>query len=61
MVFKGYHKENIFKIIKQNSITFLSWSSWKLRIFEHIFENIFEYIPGQNLDNAIHYEFLIFI
>ena len=54
MVFKGYYKENIFKIIKQNSITFLSWSSWKLRIFEHIFENIFEYIPGQNLDNAIH-------
>ena len=57
MVFKGYHKENIFKIIKQNSITFLSCSSGKLRIFEHIFE----YIPGQNLDNAIHYEFLIFI
>ena len=27
--FKGYHKEHVFKIIKQKSITILSWSSWK--------------------------------
>ena len=27
--FKGYHKEYMFYIIKQNSVTFLSWSSWK--------------------------------
>ena len=37
---QGYHKKYIFKIIKQNSITFLSWSSWKSN--KDIF---FEYFP----------------
>ena len=36
--FNGYVKEHIFKIMKQNLITFLSWSSWKLRT---CFLNIF--------------------
>ena len=31
--FNGYVKEHIFKIMKQNLITFLSWSSWKAWLF----------------------------
>ena len=38
--FQGYHKNYIFKIIKQNLIMFLSWSSWKSD--KDIF---FEYFP----------------
>ena len=41
--FKCYHKEHVFKIIKQKSITFLSWSSWKSN--KDIF---FEYFPRPN-------------
>ena len=37
-IFNGYVKEHIFKIMKQNLITFLSWSSWKSRAY---FLNIF--------------------
>ena len=33
-------------------MTFLSLSSWK-----SIKDKFFEYVAGQNLDNAIHYEF----
>ena len=36
--FYGYVKEHIFKIMKQNLITFLSWSSWKSGAY---FLNIF--------------------
>ena len=45
MFFKSYHKEHVFKIIKQKSITFLSWSSRKSN------KDIF---PGTNLRNGIH-------
>ena len=54
--FKGYHKEHVFKIIKQKSITFLSWSSWKSN--KGIF---FEYFTRPILCNGIQYEWLIFI
>ena len=54
--FKCYHKEHVFKIIKQKSITFLSWSSWKSN--KDIF---FEYFPRPVLRNVIQYEWLIFI
>ena len=52
--FKGYHKEYIFKIIKQKSIMFLSWSSW-----ESNKDMILNTFPGPNLRSAIHYEYAI--
>ena len=51
-LFKGYGKEHYIQNYKTKLDQFLSWSSWKS--IKNIF---FEYIPNQNLGNAIHYEF----